>query len=76
MPALNTRFGASGGVTSNDLLWGILPFVVLITDSVPPACAKPPLRYLQAGDSAADNCRVADNQTHFDSVGGVCCGKV
>ena len=23
MPALNKRFGASGGVTSNDLLWGI-----------------------------------------------------
>ena len=23
MPAANTRFGASGGVTSNNLLWGI-----------------------------------------------------
>ena len=23
MPALNKRFGASGGVTSNNLLWGI-----------------------------------------------------
>jgi len=23
MPADNKRFGASGGVTSNDLLWGI-----------------------------------------------------
>jgi len=24
-----------------------------MTDSVPPACAKPPLRYMQAGDSAS-----------------------
>jgi len=26
-----------------------------MTDSVPPACAKPPLRCTQAGESAADN---------------------
>jgi len=49
MAAANKWFGASGGVTSNNHLWGILPFVVLMTDSVPPAFAKPPLRYLQAG---------------------------
>ena len=28
--------------------------MVLITDSVPPACAKPPLRWLQAGESAVE----------------------
>jgi len=30
-------------------------FVPRMTDSVPRHCAKPPPRYLQAGESAVDN---------------------
>ena len=33
---LNLMAMASGGETSNNLLWGIRPFVVLMTDSVLP----------------------------------------
>ena len=52
MPACNERFGASGGFISSDTERVTSSFTLVRALPIPPPAAKPPSRWLQAGDDS------------------------